>query len=505
MNDLFAQSCYVSRTNYCDFPMSPNYNSSKKRVLFVDHFLRFIQDDYSIGVNTTSSILGVDNNQDNIYEIEDQLLNYAHDNNFTSIILYDLHNVFDNGSLTYLDGSSRTDTYESNLRRFIVKAKTGGYGITEVSAAIGGFEYPNEIQYFNGSPDDYNCTLSYGNFDSTVVVPHPHNWSHFDYLAECINEIKGVHNYNNRFAKSKIGKPKESRTSEKTISCYPDGVIDRLVTEYEFWNFPFHGESNSDEDFLNFQVLIGNMKCAQQNSICPLGVDSYIGWPAFNGSNSGQFTAFNEVKWIDSHVDRNYVHVYKCDPTLSFSQGRTRLQYYGTNSVVNSVVYPIFSAEDLSLDDSRFPDLNLNYFLGQFLTDNSVSFNPQGGYTLACAESRFQYDYDIGSNGWDNNIEGYAWFTYNVLATNPVHQLLRQVKKTILNTIDISETEFKIDINSADRLSFVIYSLQGQIILKGSETEKSISISKTDLPSGIFLLKTSNSTNSVQKIIHCVH
>lgn len=504
VNDCLSQSCYVSTSNYCDFPMSPIFNTSKKRVLFVDHFLKFINNDYSIGVNTNSSILGVDDNQDQDYEIENQLLNYARDNNFTSIILYDLHNVFDYRSLPYLDGSSRTDNYEENLKRFIIKAKTGGYGITEVSAAIGGFEYPQEIQLYNGSPDDYNCTLSYGEIDSTSVVPHPHNWDQFDYLAECINVIKGIHNYNVRIANEKFGKASEEYRNGKNITCYPDGVIDRLVTEYEFWNFPFHGESNSDEDFLNFQVLIGNMKCAQLNSICPLGVDSYIGWPALNGSNTGQFSANNEVNWIDANVDRNYVHVYKCDPNNSFSQGRTRLEYYGTNSVLNSKVYPIFSAEDVSLYDNRFPELNHDYFLGLFLTDNSVSFNPQGGYTLACAESRFLFDYTSNSSGWNNNIEGYAWFTYNVLNNNPVHQILRERKIEKKVQININENDSKIEIYSVEPVDFNIYDLQGKIILKNSIRANSIIINKSDLPIGIFLIKVTSLTNFEQKIVHTI-
>ena len=56
-NDCSSQ-CYISSTSYCDFPMSPIYNQTKKRVLFVDHFIKFINNDYSIGVNTISSCSG---------------------------------------------------------------------------------------------------------------------------------------------------------------------------------------------------------------------------------------------------------------------------------------------------------------------------------------------------------------------------------------------------------------------------------------------------------------
>jgi hypothetical protein len=182
----------------------------------------------------------------------------------------------------------------------------------------------------------------------------------------------------------------------------------------------------SDADYLSFKLIIRSMGCAKVNSICPLGVDVYIEWPSLNGSNAGQFTDQNEINWIDQHVDRTYLHIYRCNPLTMYSIGGPRFQLFGTNSFPNSVIYPIFSAEATVLQTALYPDLIRGDFLGYFLTDNSVSYNPNGGYTTACAETKFQVDYDAAATSWDNNIEGYAWFTYNVLNNNASYPLFRK-------------------------------------------------------------------------------
>jgi hypothetical protein len=92
---MFAQtSCYSSATTYCDYPASSTHDPSKTKVLYVDHFLRFNSNNQNLGVNEAISILGVDDNQDQIYEVEDVLLNYAQNNGYNGLILYDCFNIW---------------------------------------------------------------------------------------------------------------------------------------------------------------------------------------------------------------------------------------------------------------------------------------------------------------------------------------------------------------------------------------------------------------------------
>ncbi len=251
-NFVAAQACvYAAGNNNCNSPASSTHDPAFKKVLYIDDFLRFVNDDPGQGVKYALSTLGCDATYDGVYEKEDELLNYAFANGFNSLVLYDMNHVFDNATTQYYDGTNTMPTtYEENLRRFIIKAKTGGYGITEVCGVVGDFQYPSEFHYFNGQLDQYPCTLSSGTIDS-VDYPHKIKWSSFDYLGECIDLVKRIHNYNTATAKLKIGK--EDTSTERTIPCYPDAIIDRMVTEYEFWVSPFHGNTKTELRVFFFQ------------------------------------------------------------------------------------------------------------------------------------------------------------------------------------------------------------------------------------------------------------
>ena len=261
-----------------------------------------------------------------------------------------------------------------------------------------------------------------------------------------------------------------------------------------------------DCDFGNFTVLVGNMLCAKANSVCPLGVDVYIGWPGLNSNNPANSVSITQINWIDKHVDRTYMHVYRCDPTTSFSHsGRDRLQIFGNNSIPNSIIYPIFSAESPLLNFPLFP--NQGSFLGEYLIDNSVMLNPNGGYTLACAENKFQFDNVAAGSPWsDNVIEGYAWFTYNILNKNPIHPLLRMQHK-IETTTDfvINDLNDIIEISSSDNFTVQINNLLGQVVYTTIATSGEIEIDKSQFKNGIYVVNVSNLNGEAQQKINVLH
>lgn len=76
-------------------------------------------------------------------------------------------------------------------------------------------------------------------------------------------------------------------------------------------------------------------------------------------------------------------------------------------------MWPIFSNEDSDWYDASHPHLNESYFLGGYLSDTTITYNPNGGYTMACAESQFYQDYNASSyHTLENKLNGIVWFTY---------------------------------------------------------------------------------------------
>lgn len=191
-------------------------------------------------------------------------------------------------------------------------------------------------------------------------------------------------------------------------------------------------------------------------------------------------------------------------PTCTYTPGTTycsnsRLALFGNNGLNTAEIWPIFSGESLSssgwYDPINHPNLNIDNFLGQFLTDNSVTYNPLGGYTLACAENQFISDYTtLGSSSWTNNFNGFQWFTYSVLKHNPTHEIIR-VKRNLNNinlfNYSLSNDQLTINLNSSLTNGIVeILNSDGKEILvkKIGSGEIEITFPMTQFESGIYFI-----------------
>lgn len=177
----------------------------------------------------------------------------------------------------------------------------------------------------------------------------------------------------------------------------------------------------------------------------------------------------------------------------------SRLALFGNNELNTAEIWPIFSGESLSspgwYDPISHPNLNIDDFLGQFLTDNSVTYNPLGGYTLACAENQCISDYTtLGSSSWTNNFNGFQWFTYSVLKHNPTHEIIR-VKRNLndinLYNYSLSNDQLTINLNCSLRNGRVeILNSDGKEILvkKIGSGEIEITFPMTQFESGIYFI-----------------
>ena len=85
------------------------------------------------------AVLAIDQNGDCIYENEDKLLDYADQNNFTELYIYNVNSVLSLGSQTLSSDNGNnlqeSITHEEHLARFIFKAKDT-YGLKVYAAVI---------------------------------------------------------------------------------------------------------------------------------------------------------------------------------------------------------------------------------------------------------------------------------------------------------------------------------------------------------------------------------
>lgn len=365
----------------------------KSRGIYVNEFFNFTVNDK---IDEEHSILGVDADKDGRFEKEDSLLSFLKNHQFNLMILYDLSNVLNNRRMSY-NGSS----LEKHLERFIRKSKTQ-YGITQVGAAIGSFALPQSRSKINKIHNKYSCEINsqLNNFELGRDTLNNIKQEKFDQLRESVKLIKQVYNYNH---------PLHAKKNDNTR------IIDRIIPEYEFWNYPDGYGGSADNKFRDlaykdFEELLRFSRCVKAKSVYPLFIDVYLGHLGLDN-----FDDVVQARFIDKMTDRLYLSAYHYDPDTMFQFVKKRLALFGNplnGTKPVSEVYVIFSAESLDCIKENDPyNANWNHFLGSYLSQKG---------SISCAENLFQTDYNrnLQKESWDNRIEGYLWFNYTVLRRN---------------------------------------------------------------------------------------
>ena len=342
------------------------------RGMYVDRFFRTaLNPAGQTVINPVFSILGIPAK-------EDSLLNYACENHFTYLILYDLYFVVGN------------PTYEALLCNFVDKAKNQ-YCIEYIgvaSSCIGLFDniftvVPSQAISFNDPKySDYSQTMQ---ADLEVVQQQFNPTDSSFYVSEVTKLAMRVASFN--------------------LAC--NNKLDILVTEYEFWNLSIDdcvGDNPTrDQKYLRYQGLVSNMNVIRDNynsqsATHKLYVESYLGYLHLNTAYSHQTIA----NWIDGTIngkrrnDRLLNHYYGNDPAKLYSRtasGWNNSGYYLTrfldfcqSSTTNQTfIQPIFSSEYI-------PWGSADNFLGSWFNQN-VSNN------IYTAEKIFYNDwYDDAQN-----------------------------------------------------------------------------------------------------------
>ena len=94
------------------------------------------------------SILGVDKDLDQTFENEQKLLNYAKQNHFTTLILYNLRTVFNSTATIWNALDNRYESLPEHLCRFMQTARND-YNITRILAAVSGRTEVTSVSNYN--------------------------------------------------------------------------------------------------------------------------------------------------------------------------------------------------------------------------------------------------------------------------------------------------------------------------------------------------------------------
>ena len=387
----------------------------KPRGIYVNEFFEFVDPFYgpTRGIDATHSILGVDANKDGIYEKEDALLNYCKVNSITRLTLYDIGNIMK--FPTYLYGSYN---YMDHLKRFITKAKTGAYGITEVGVTI-------------SSATNVTLVGTYNGIVSSCVAPRMASGS-----ANLISSSKtlmvdlepeGMQNLNEEISSALIIDNNSLSSEKDGVTAKVDALnsfkIDHMVTEFEFWNSStFNTLARRDSAYLAFQSMLNYMSCLRASSVDPLLIYTYLGYldkDSYNDKTQAQF--------IDNIADKIFISNYKCNPnSLFLSSIQTRIDLFsasiGPTKAGTKLV--ILLAGSSQSDNILNDPYNSDWcdFLGPFLKVK--------GNTMACAEGLFKtaFDaYNVKNVGkWNSTLNSYQWYPYTVMQKNAFKRMSQE-------------------------------------------------------------------------------
>jgi len=308
-----------------------------ERGLYVDDFLRF---NSSAELMPESSILGVDAQQDGIFEKEDELLEYARDNHFTILTLYETEPAFSN--TTYYAWNAHTgrmETMQEHLCRFISKAKSD-YCIKEIYAAVGSSgegqtiaEYNEQFKIATPAFELSLEELTYASTRLKILVgsyPEAHPMHYASEIAKFALRVAHFQSCNN------------------TISKF-DGV----TSEYEFWN---------NHNYTGFEELMTDLDDIKYSFLsATIGRHFYIN--VYYGKNGVSQSSTSEIAFLDGTIsskriaDRIFFESYSQSPFSTNSGLPTRKEnYFGEDISIppttgeletkaNTQISTIFAAE----------------------------------------------------------------------------------------------------------------------------------------------------------------
>ncbi len=458
--------------NFTPTPVSISYSQSKPRALYVNRLLKFNDpNNPSLGIDEAVSLLGVDRdgsgNYDGIFQKENQLLAYAQSIGVQTLILYDVENILNNKTMLY--GSSDLETH---LRRFIQNARIGGFGITEIAAVVGcGYNVNQVAVYDDGTYSVEGCWIpKIGEFVE-VTEKAQNEGKTYNAMIASVKLLKDVYNYN-----------LECRKKAISVDFVCSSTFDRIVSEFEFWN-----ALNHDNAWRNFILLTSYMDCLRINSLCTMHSDIYLGWLHLDSYDDQE-----QADFIDVNFDRVMIHSYRCDPADLFPYASApstpdpgRLELFGNSSSMkpNTEIWPIFSAESSTFNDSYN---NWCDFLGGFLRLGGIN-------NIAYCENIFQNDYDLNSSSWDNTIGGYTWFTSSFMISNSLLRI--RESKDISHGISFSlypnPASNNIEIAASETftasLVFKLKDINGLIILQKNLVDQKTTVDILKLKSGTYM------------------
>lgn len=299
----------------------------------------------------------------------------------------------------------------------------------------------------------------------------------------------------------------ETFQKDQITICSNNTSFDRVITEYEFWTQTVFDQTctcsipdytaNSTDYIGNYKEILSYAGCLRDKSICPMTVDTYLGW--LNNDNEPDL---DQAKFIDQICDRVYLHAYQCDPTQLFRVFKrpsisSRVAHFGDPSTkANTELWPIFSGEDFSwVNDPLHQNMNKDNYLGPYLSDPSSTLNPNGGFLWSCSENIFQDTYvNDPLHTLDNQVQGTLWFSYFLLHNNPSSHITlrkaieRKTEDELIEFLNIGDGIY--EIYSIENIqSFDIFDSQGRLVSSGAGLLNNVRIDLSVYEKGIFLFR----------------
>ncbi len=279
--------------------------------------------------------------------LEDQLLEYARDNNFKRLDLYELRYMLNPDTNNTINPNSN-NLWSVDLCNFIIKAKTN-YCIEEISA-IGGsrddfqfienydtsqispiynFTTPEQIQLRANNPFLSIVEQSYSTSDTDMII-----------LSEIIKFYLRINDFN--ITHQNIG----------GIDCR----FDILTSEVEWW---WSDSAGYHQSWKIFASATRFLRALQSTTSSHFRIHNYIGYiQPISFADSNIVTNLTEQQvseFVDSVSDKIYLVDYKNDITKLWSTAGNcqtcfthSLTLLGNNSKPNSVISPLFSCESNS-------------------------------------------------------------------------------------------------------------------------------------------------------------
>lgn len=394
------------------------------RGLYVDRFIRVNEVSPNVWVfNPNFSILGVDDDNNGIFEKEVELLEYAQKNHFTTLNLYDLTRAFDPkyiGVSVWNNADHRFETLQEHLCRFMSLARST-YGITKIYAAVGDIDEADQIIDFNTMFDRTSPNFYVGQAERAT--------------AEYTNRLKGLIETqyslgNSNFINSELAKFVLRIAYFGGGSCAVN--IDGFITEYEFWNTGTvagnDAKTLSFESFMNDIVDIKNMynqthshqlesivyygknaTASRANLTCAQCAVQYLDGASYTLNTGCNYCTPNSIG-SNRKADKVFFEEYYRTIT-QFDYNNNEGVFKEPNTFGQTSIFPLFSAE------SKEYDADDNFF-GRWMLDvpSTSGFEINNIYT---AESEHYKNWKLqASAGNEENVlepGGYQWFTSSYL------------------------------------------------------------------------------------------